>query len=406
MNLTPIVKSSAGLDVHLKIIVVTLLKEQPDGTIQDTVKEFSTFPAELAKLASWLKSENVELAVMESTGVYWRSVFEALEAAGVKAYVVNAKHVKQVPGKKTDVSDSKWLATLARYGLVKASFIPEKYLRELRLVTRYRAKLKSTIASEINRMHKILNDSGMRLGLVFSDIQCVSAQDIVDGLINGESVDLLVTKLRGISKRKEKELRLVLAQPLSETHKFLLKSIREHIISLHKSCKELDDKIFAFMKPYNKQWEILQTIPGIDALAAAVIIAEIGVDMQQFGSSEQFCSWAGICPGNNESAGKRKSAKTVKGSPSLRRILCEVANAATKTTSQFKSYYKAMQIRRGHKRSIIASGHKILRVIFTLLTNMKGYFDPNVDYEALLVKKNAPRWIQCLTKYGYLTKTN
>ena len=170
MDIEPKIKISAGLDVHSKIVVVTLLKETSDGKVEPTTKEFSTFPEELSKLASWLHCENVELAVMESTGIYWKSVFEALEAEGVKTYVVNARRVKQIPGKKTDINDSHWLATLGRYGLVKNSFIPEEALRDLRLITHYRIKLKNTIASEVNRMHKILNDGGIRLSLVFPSI--------------------------------------------------------------------------------------------------------------------------------------------------------------------------------------------------------------------------------------------
>lgn len=405
MDLLPIVKCSAGLDVHLKVVVVTVLKEKPDGELETTVKEFSTFPEELAKLASWLVEEKVELAVMESTGIYWRSTFEALEKVQVKTYVANARHVKQIPGKKTDVNDSTWLATLARYGLVKASFIPEEDLRELRLLTRHRMKLKGMMASEVNRMHKILNDAGIRLSLVFSDIQSISAMGVIDGLIAGEPMSDLTRKLKGTSKKKEKELISALGKPLSNHHKFLLKAIREHIKYLEGICHDLEMVIFDGMKTYKKQWEILQTIPGIDSLAAAIIIAETGVNMEQFGTSEKFCAWAGMTPGNNESAGKRKSAKILRGSPTLRKVLCEVSNAATKTTSQFKGYYKALQLRRGHKRSIIASGHKILRVIFKLLSSNKGYVDPEVDYEALMVSRNAPRWIQCLKKYGYLTST-
>jgi transposase len=403
MDLSPIVKSSAGLDVHLKTIVVTLLQEVDHGELKETVKEFSTFPQELKNIATWLHQENVELAVLESTGVYWKGIFEALEAQKVKTYVVNARSVKQIPGKKTDVSDSKWLATLARYGLVKGSFIPEKELRHLRLVTRYRAKTKSVIASEVNRMHKVLSDAGVSLSLVFSDIQCISAWAVIDGLVNGESLSSLVSTLKGKSKKKERELIAILSKPLSYHHKFLLKTIKEHIDYLRKQCEQLDLEIFAAMQPYDKQWKILQTIPGIDMLSAACIIAETGIDMKQFETSEKFCAWAGMCPGNNESAGKRKSAGTVKGSPSLRKILCEVANSAIKTTSQFKCYYQALQIRRGYKRAIIASGHKILRVIFKLLSSGLAYFDPDVNYEELMVKRNAPRWLQCLTKYGYLT---
>lgn len=403
MDLLPIVKSSAGLDVHLKNVVVTVLKTTDQGESKETVREFSTFPKELGKLASWLREENVELAVMESTGIYWKSVFEALETECIKTFVVNAQHVKQIPGKKTDISDSKWLATLARYGLVKGSFIPKQELRDLRLVTRYRIKLKGTIASEVNRMHKILNDAGIRLSLVFSDIQCVSAMLVIEDLIKGEPIEGMINKLKGASKKKEQELREALVKPLRPHHKFLLTKITKHIKHMNQECVELDREIFAAMQPYKKQWQLLQTIPGVDQLSAAIIIAEIGVDIkQQFQESEKFCAWAGVSPGNNESAGKRKSACTVKGSSTLRKVLCEVANSASKTRSQFQGYYKSLQIRRGRKRTIIAIAHKIMRVIFSLFNNSKPYFDPHVNYEKLMVERNAPRWLECLTKYGYI----
>lgn len=400
----PIIKSSAGLDVHKAIVVVTLLKELDDGEVSNITKEFSTYPQDLQKLAQWLKEEKVELAVMESTGVYWKSVYKALETAGVRTYVVNAKHVKQVPGRKTDVNDSCWLATLARFGLLKASFIPEQELRNLRLLTRYRIRLNGMIASEVNRLHKILDDSGIRLGIIFSDLQGLSAQAVIDGLIKGEAAATLLSKLKGRTKKNSKQLLAMLDQPLSSYHKLALKEILDHIKYLRDTCARLETEIFAAMQAYNEQWQILQTMPGIDAISAAVIISEIGIDMQRFGSSERFCSWAGMCPGNNESAGKRKSGRTTKGSPTLRSSLCEIANSAIKTTSQFKGFYQGLVLRRGHKRAIIAVGHKLLRVIYKLLSSVKPYFDPECNYEELVVKRNAPRWIQALTKYGYVTQ--
>jgi transposase len=401
-TLSPIVKCSAGLDVHQKTVVVCILTEGENGELKEQIKEFTTYPHHLQELADWLLFEGVELAIMESTGVYWKSVFETLETAGVKAHVVNAKEAKRTPGRKTDVSDSKWLATLARYGLLRNSFIPEKALRHLRQLTRYRVKLKGMIASEINRMHKTLNDSGIRLSVVFSDLQGVSARAVVKSLANGDPISQIVAHLKCRAKKKENELRAMLALPLSTEHRFVLKMISDHVDYLHIMCADIDRQIFDAMKPYDTYWKILQTIPGIDALGAAIIIAEIGVDMGQFGTEEQFCSWAGMCPGNNESAGKRRSAHINKGAPTLRKILCEAANSAVKTASQFKGYYQGLVVRRGHKRSIIATGHKLLRVIYKLFSTQKPYVDPQVNYEEMLVKRNAPRWIQVLTKYGYL----
>ena len=226
--------------------------------------------------------EKVELAVIESTGIFWKSVYNALEVEGVRTHIVNAKHVKQVPGRKTDVNDSCWLASLARYGLLKASFIPEQELRNLRLLTRYRIKLNGMIASEVNRLHKILDDSGIRLGVIFSDLQGLSAQGIINGLIKGEPIESLLSKLKGATKKKSKQLLAMVDQPLSAYHKLALKEISDHIKYLRDTCARIEAEIFTAMQPYNEQWQVLQTIPGIDKVSAAVIISEIGIDMQRW----------------------------------------------------------------------------------------------------------------------------
>ena len=398
----PIFKRAAGLDVHKKIVVASILVEQDDGNITEATKEFKTTPKELILLAEWLKNEQIELTVMESTGIFWKSVYAALEANSVKSFVVNARHVKQVPGRKTDVKDSQWLAQLARFGLLRGSFIPEKDLRELRLITHYRTKLTSMLASEKNRLHKMLDDAGVHLGNIVSDINGVSAKAIITGLIEGKPLAELLSKVKGSLLKKTSELTEVLSGKLTARHIFVLKEIKEHIEQLEQKLQTTDEYIFAAMIPYNEQWKILQTIPGMDAISAAITIVEIGVDMQRFGNEEQFCSWAGMCPGNNESAGKKKSCKIRKGPKQLRSTLCQTANAAIKTNSQFKDKYKGLVIRKGHKKAIIAIGHKLLRVIYSLLKNNKPYKDPTIDYKELVVKKNASRWIKALEKFGYL----
>jgi len=395
-----IVQRSAGLDVHKKVIVVTILLEQPDGSVKEETREYGTTYKACEGLANWLLSHDIQLSVMESTGIYWKNIYAALEKAGLRVSVVNARHVKQVPGRKTDVKDSQWLARLARYGLVKSSFIPPKDLRELRIIARYRTKLVGTLASEKNRLHKTLDDAGVRLGNVVSDITGVTATEIIAGLIERKPMSELLDCTRGALNKKKDELQAELEGELSARHLFLLKKLQAHIVYLQNELKELDDYIFESMQPYQQQWEILQTIPGIDVVGAALLIIEIGVDMQQFGNREQFCSWAGMCPGNNESAGKKKSGKTPKGSRQLRYILCEAANAAAKTECQFKHKYKSLMIRRGHKKAIVAVGHKMLRVIFSRLKEGEVYHDPKVNYEELVVKKNASRWIRMLKKYS------
>jgi len=385
--------------VHKKVIVVTILVEQSDRAVKEETREYGTTYKACEGLANWLLSNRIQLSVMESTGIYWKNIYAALEKAGLRVSVVNARHVKQVPGRKTDVKDSQWLARLARYGLVKNSFIPPKDLRELRIIARYRTKLVGTLAGEKNRLHKTLDDAGVRLGNVVSDISGVTATEIIAGLIEGQPISDLLACTRGALKKKKDELQAELEGELSARHLFLLQKLQAHIAYLHNELKELDEYLFTAMQPYQKQWEILQTIPGIDAVGAALLIIEIGVDMQQFGSREQFCSWAGMCPGNNESAGKKKSGKTPKGSKQLRYILCEAANAAAKTNCQFQHKYKSIMIRRGHKKAIVAVGHKMLRVIFSRLKEGEVYHDPKVNYEELVVKKNASRWIRMLKKY-------
>ena len=399
-----IVKKSAGLDVHRKSVVGTIILEDDEGNLHVETRDFGTFHKDRVQLATWLKSNGIELVVMESTSVYWKAIYEALERERINVHVVNARHVKQVPGRKTDVQDSQWLATLARHGLLRPSFIPPKDLRELRLLTRRWQKIQGMLAGEKNRLHKVLDDAGIRLGTVVSDINGKSAQAIIDGLIDGKSPLELINYARGRLRDKIQALQESLEGDISDAHLFLLRQIRSHISYLERELSELWEQIKERMIPYKDQWEILQTIPGIDQVSAALLIAEIGVDMKRFGNAHKLASWAGMCPGNNESAGKRKSGRTRKGNRAIRQVLCQISNAACKTKSQFKSKYKALVIRRGHKRTIIAIGHKILRIIYVLLSKKQPYVDPGVDYEEILTKRNAPRWINALIKYGFLSQ--
>jgi transposase len=300
-------KRSAGLDVHKKTVVCTVLSENAHGEVGKQTREYGTFRRDLTKLASWLRESAVEIAVMESTGIYWKSVYEAIEREEVKVYVVNARYVKNVPGRKTDVGDSEWLAELARCGLLKASFIPPRDLRELRLLTRYRGKLVGTMSAEKNRLHKILYGCGIRLGNVVSDIDGVSARRMIAALIEGDKEPNEIVQLA--SKRLNKkipELIDALDGDLTDRHRFLLRGIHSHIRWLEDRIREIDRQVVAAMEPYKEEWQLLQTIPGIDTLSAAMLLAEIGPDMSCFGSKDHLSSWAGMCPGNNESAGKKK----------------------------------------------------------------------------------------------------
>lgn len=388
-----------------KIIVSCVQITQADGSIKEHLREFRTFDADLRSLTQWLKSHEVQTIVMESTGIYWKHLYALLEQADLPVLVVNARHVKQVPGRKTDVKDSQWLATLARFGLLRGSFIPVQDLRELRLLAQYRLRITQQLTGEKNRLHKLLDDAGIRLGCVVSDINGVSAQALIQGLIDGKSFSELVDCVRGRLKSKVKELALAMDCPLSKRHRFLLVQLQNHIQELEKRIATLDEAIFNSMQPYDKQWRLLQTIPGMNKISAAITIIVIGTDMARFGSQHQLCAWAGLCPGQNESAGKRRSGRTCKGNNLLRQTLCQVAHAAVRTHCQFKNKHQSLVIRRGYKRAIIAIAHKILRVIYSVLSNLAPYRDPDIDFEALMVKRNAPRWVKMLEKHGHLTTT-
>lgn len=393
-------KRIAGLDVHRMKHVITVLIENDDGTVAKHTREFGGFKRDLRELVAWLLAIKVELVILESTGIYWKSVFAHLEAAGIPAWVVNAHHVKHVPGRKTDIADSEWLAQLGRFGLVRGSFIPPKDLRELRLVSRYRKKLSGVLAGEKNRMHKLLDDAGIRLGGVVSDINGVSARRMIEGLIAGQSPEALATLGLGRLKDKREALAASLDGDLSLRHRLLIEALRNHIRFLEAELAKLDAYLLAAMEPYEWAHCLLQTIPGIDEIAAAMILIEIGDDLSRFGTADRLASWAALCPGNNESAGKRKSGKTRKGNTIVRYLLCEAANAARRTKSVFASKYNGLVIRRGHKKAIVALAHKLIRTIFFILTRRLPYRDSGFDYEAASVAKNAPRWIKALKKFG------
>jgi transposase len=401
----PIHKRVAGLDVHRMRHVATVLVEEEEGMVTKATRQFGGFKRDLRALTAWLQEHSVQLVVMESTGIYWKSVYAALEAAGIPALVVNARHVKNVPGRKTDVADSEWLAQLARFGLLQGSFIPPKDLRELRLVSRYRRKLAGMLAGEKNRLHKLLDDAGVKLGGVVADIDGVSARKMVEGLIEGKAPSALATLGLGPLKDKHEALEAAMEGELSPRHRLILKTAHRHIRYLEDELAALDRYLIEAMPPYAWAWQLLQTIPGIDAISAAMILIEISEDLSRFGSADRLASWAALCPGNHESAGKRKGGKTRHGNPIVCYLLCEAANAARRTKSVFRAKYDSLVLRRGHKKAIIALAHKLLRTIFFVLTRRQPYRDSGFDYEAQAVAKTAPRWIRALKKFGYWPTT-
>ncbi|MFZ5776038.1 MAG: IS110 family transposase, partial [Thermodesulfobacteriota bacterium] len=393
MELKPIFRSAVGLDVHQKQITASALVEQADGKVEHYIKEFGTFRRDLLALVDWVRQWAPETVVMESTGIYWKSSYRALERAGIVPLVVNARHVKQVPGHKTDIGDSLWLAMLARCGLLRGSFVAPEDLQALRLIARQRQKLVGMLASEKNRLHKVLTDAGVRLPTVVSDVHGQAARRMTECLINGGSPEQALSYAGSRLKASNEELLGALDGDLTAAHRFVLREVLDHIYDIEARIGRFDAELLRGLESYRWAIELLQTIPGVDAIGAAMMIVEIGVDMQAFGNqADKLASWVGICPGNNESAGKRKTGRTRKGNRYVRRLLCEMANAARRTRSVFRSKYEGLVIRRGHKRSIIALGHKLLKTIFILLSRKEPYRDSTVDYEELVVKRNAPRW--------------
>lgn len=400
LGLRALYRRVAGIDVHRMVHMVTVLLEQPDGSMQRYTRQYGGFRRDCRALAAWLAELGVELVVMESTGIYWKSVFAHLENAGIAAWVVNAHRIKHVPGRKTDMADSEWLAVLARFGLVKASFIPPKDLRELRLVSRYRRKLSAMCASEVNRLHKILDDGGIKLGGVVSDINGVSARAMVSALIAGQSIEHMLGLARGKLQQKREDLAASLDGDLSARHLFVLGQIKAHIETLQRELAEIDHYLLTAMQPYAWAHQLLQTIPGIDEIAAALIVIEIGDDMGRFGRAQSLACWAALSPGNHESAGKRKSGRTGHGNSVIRFILCECANAARMTKSTLAAKYRSLMVRKSHKKAIIAVAHKMIRLIFVMLSRRQPYIDQGIDYAAMSAKKNAPRWIRQLKAIG------
>ncbi len=406
MELVALYKRVIGLDIHQAQITACALIEEPDGSARIEQRQFGAFKRDRRELADWVSSLRPDEVVMESTGIYWKSPYAALEAIGIRAKVVNARHVKNVPGRKTDVGDAHWLATLARAGLLRGSFVPSAKLRELRLIARQRQKIVGQLASEKNRLHKVLTDSGVRLGVVVSDLHGQSARAIVKAIIAGQSPQEVLKLASRRLKASREEIFDALQGDLTASHRFVLDELMRHIEEIEARIARFDTRLLAELESERDALALLQTIPGVDLIGAAMLLVEIGTDMESFGSADRLASWVGICPGNNESAGKRKSGHLRKGNLYVRRLLCEFAHAASRTTSVFKSKFQSLVVRRGHKRAIIAIGHKILRTIFFMLKRREHYRDSATDYEALSVQRNAPRWIKSLTKFGFINPAN
>jgi len=367
-------KFCAGLDVHKKIIVACVLLSSPEG-LQRHIQTFPTMLAGLEALAAWLSGFGVTHVAMESTGVYWKPVYNVLSAQ-FDVWIVNARDLHQVPGRKTDVKDAEWIAQLMRLGLLNRSFIPAVEQRDLRDLTRYRTRLTAERAAASNRLQKVMEDANIKLAAVATDSQGVSARAMLEALINGETDPAQLAELaKGRLRAKIPALEQALSGRVREHHRFMWREVLEHMDELNTRLLLLNERIRVLTAPYESIIERLAAIPGVDRYTAEVILAEIGPNVTPFPTAKHLASWACLCPGNNLSAGKRRSGKTRRGNNWLRTALVEAAWAASRRKDTYLgSQFHRLRARRGDKRAAVAVAHSILIVVYHLLAKPEVVF--------------------------------
>lgn len=392
----------AGLDVHKKSVVACLLFPE-NGQLRKEWQTFSTMTPDLLRLRDWLKEHDCSCVAMESTGVFWKPIYNVLEEH-LQVLVVNAQHIKAVPGRKTDIKDAEWIADLLQHGLLRPSFIPPAWQRSLRDLTRSRSTLIEERSRVIARLQKALEDANIKLSSVASDVMGTSAQHMLDALVNGELSPTAMAELaRGRMRAKREQLAQALTGHLQAHHRFLIAEHLAHIHSLEKAIHRLSVEIAQRLGPYEQILLRLETIPGIKRRLAEIILAEIGPEMSRFPSAQHLASWAGMCPGNHQSAGKRLSGKTRKGSQWLRTALVEAAHAASHCKESYLSaHYHHIAVRRGKKRAAVALGHTLLIIIYHVIAENKAYEELGGDYlEQLDRQGKERRLIRQLEKLGF-----
>ena len=362
-----------GLDVH-KARLSACVRVLIDGTVSELIETFGTTTSDLLALRDWLAAHAVTHVAMESTGVYWKCVYYVLED-DFEVLLVNARHIKHVPGRKTDTIDAAWIAQLLACGLLKGSLVPPRPIRELRDLTRYRKALIYERSRAINRLHKVLEDAGVKLSCVATDVMGVSGRQMMRALIEGQAdADALAELAKGKLRKKLPALRKALDGRFRAHHSFLLERMLARVEDLEDDIEAISARVHEQISPFEQAVTLLRTIPGVERRTAEVIIAETGGDMTAFPTAKHLASWAGVCPGQNESAGKRKSAKTRKGSPWLRATLIESARAASRSKGTYLGErYRRLARRRGDRKAIIAIAHEILTATWHMLSTGELY---------------------------------
>jgi transposase len=399
----PIYTCCCGLDVHRRSVAACVRRLEAGGRLYQETRTFGTMTRDILELADWLAAEGVTHVAMEATGVYWKPIYNLLEDR-FTLLLVNARHVKHVPGRKTDVQDCQWLAQLLQAGLLRGSFIPARPQREFRELTRHRSQLVAERSRVANRVQQVLEDANIKLGTVATDILGASGRDMLRALIAGEQdPEKLADLARRQLRNKIPELRRALEGKVTDHHRFLVGQLLAHVEHLEGQIEALSRRIEEVSRPFASANKAVSSLPGFEQRSAQNVLAEIGADMKPFPTAAHLASWAGVCPGNNESAGKRKSGRTTHGNRWLRTALVQSAWAATrKKDSYFQAQYRRLAARRGKKRAIFAVAHSLLTVIYHMLKTGSTYKDLGGDYfDKLNSKRLLPHLVKRIKDLGY-----